>query len=136
MTLTDNRSDELLAHDDPEWDVLAWVPPERTYSASVDAERCERVAPMADLALELVENGRYATAMTVNGFAVGAVLGCPMEVLVEGLPHAAGISPSGTGPAVLAIGDRTDLETLRPALERREGSTWLTKTKQTGARTK
>jgi shikimate kinase len=136
LTLTDNRSDELLAHDDPEWDVLAWVPPERTYSASVDAERCERVAPMADLALELIEAERYATAMTVNGFAVGAVLGAPMDVLVEGLPHTAGISPSGTGPAVLAIGDRSDLETLRPAFERREGSTWLTKTRQTGARTK
>jgi shikimate kinase len=135
LTLTDNRADELLAHDAVEYDVLVWVPPGRTYSGEVDPARCERVAPMADLAVELAEAGRYATAMTVNGFSIGAALGCPVDALVDALPEAAGASPSGTGPAVMAVGERDRLENVRPAFDRREGSTWLTTTRQTGART-
>jgi shikimate kinase len=136
LTITDNAADELVDHASVEWDVLVWAPPKRAYSADADVERFERVADLADLAAELALDGRYAEAMTVNGFAFGAALGYGMDPLVEALPGATAVSLSGTGPAVMAVGERERLTEIRPAFDRREGTTWLTTTRQTGARTK
>lgn len=135
LTVTDNRADELLAHRTVEWDVLVWLPPERAFSADADVERCERIAPLADLARDLALDGEYATAMTVNGFGFCAALDFPTEPLLEALPDADGASLSGTGPGVVAVGERPALERVREAWDRREGETWFTTTRTTGTRT-
>lgn len=150
VTVTDNGDDELLARDEVAWDVLVWTPEERAYSADADVERCANVAPMAELVADLALDGRYAEAMTVNGLAFSAALGFPADPAVEAMPHAAGVSLSGTGPSVVAVaeqssaarqtqsgdvGDRTDLERVRDLWDRRDGRTRLTTTRTDGART-
>jgi len=134
LTVTDNAADALLTRDDPDWDVLVWTPAERAFSADADVERCERVAPVADLVAELALAGRYPTAMTVNGFAFCAALGFPADAAVAALPGAEGVSLSGTGPSFVAVGDRADLEAVRERWSDYEGDTWLTTTQTDGAR--
>lgn len=133
VTVTDNADDELLAHETVDWDVLIWTPPEQAFSADADVEACASVAPMADLVAELALDGRYGEAMTVNGLAFSAVLDFPTGPAVEAMPHAAGVSLSGTGPSVVAVGERDTLETVAAQWRTREGTTWFTTTRQTGA---
>ena len=111
VTVTDNANDELRSREAVDWDVLVWTPPERAYSADADVARCEAVAPMADLVADLALDGRYAEAMTVNGLAFSAALGFDADPAVEAMPHATGVSLSGTGPSVVAVADPTDPET-------------------------
>ncbi|MFD1587305.1 shikimate kinase [Halorientalis brevis] len=136
VTVTDNTTDELLARDEPDWDVLVWTPPERSFSADADVERCKQIAPMADLVADLALDGAYPRAMTVNGLAFCAALGFPTDPLVEAMPHAEGVSLSGTGPSFTAIGERSDLERIEDIWSTREGTTWLTTTQTDGAQTK
>jgi shikimate kinase len=135
VTVTDNANDELLARDPVAWDVLVYTPDERAFSADADVARCERVAPVADLVRELALDGRYATAMTVNGFAFCGALEFPTEPLVTALPDAAGVSLSGTGPSYTAVGDRGALERVRGTWSDLEGDIWLTTTQTDGTRT-
>ncbi|WP_181687152.1 shikimate kinase [Halorhabdus salina] len=134
VTVTDNTGDELLAHEPVEWDVLVWTPPERAYSAEADVDRCQQIAPMADLVAEMAMEGDYARAMTVNGLAFAAALGFSPDPIVEAMAHAEGVSLSGTGPSVTAIGNREDLERAREIWAQREGRTWYTTTQNMGAK--
>jgi shikimate kinase len=93
------------------------------------------VAPLADHVAELADDGRHATAMTINGLAFSAALGFPTDPAVEAMPHAAGVSLSGTGPSVVAVGRRDGLERVRDRWSEREGTTWTTTTRTDGART-
>lgn len=133
ITVTDNAEDDLLAHDEVAWDVLVWTPDERAYSADADAERCANVAPMAELVEDLAVEGRYAAAMTVNGLAFSAALGFPADPAVEAMPHAAGVSLSGTGPSVVAVGTRDGLDRVADRWSERSGRTWRTTTRSDGA---
>jgi shikimate kinase len=134
VTVTDNTRDDLLSRAERDWDVLVWTPPERAYSADADVSRCERVAPMARLVADLVSEDRYAEGMTVNGLAFSAALGFPTDPAVEAMPHAEGVSLSGTGPSVVAVGAREDLETVAAMWDERDGTTRLTTTRTDGAR--
>jgi shikimate kinase len=134
VTVTDNETDTLLSQEPVDWDVLVWTPPERAYSADADVERCEQLAPLADFIAETALEGRYAPAMTVNGFAFCAALDFPAEPLLEALPEAWGVSLSGTGPSVTAIGQAAALSTVQDRWDDREGRTWLTTTQNDGAR--
>ncbi|WP_327051660.1 shikimate kinase [Halomicrococcus gelatinilyticus] len=135
VTVTDNGEDELLAREAFDRDVLVWTPPERAYSADADVDRCRRVAPMADLVADLALDGAFERAMTVNGFAFCAALGFPSDPLVEALPDAGGVSLSGTGPSFVAVGERAALQEVREQWNTREGTTWLTTTRNDGTRT-
>ena len=132
VTVTDNTDDELLARDEVEWDVLVWTPDERAYSADADVDRCENVAPMAELVADLAVEGRYAEAMTVNGLAFSAALGFSADPAVEAMPHAAGVSLSGTGPSVVAVGDADSLDRVAAHWNERSGRTWRTTTRTDG----
>jgi shikimate kinase len=134
VTVTDNDADDLLSHEAVEWDALVWTPATRAFSADADVDRCARVAPMARLVADLALDGRYGAAMTVNGLAFSAALGFPTDPAVEAMPHAAGVSLSGTGPSVVAVGERADLEGVRDHWSQREGDTWMTTTRTDGAR--
>ncbi|EMA66989.1 shikimate kinase [Halorubrum aidingense JCM 13560] len=137
VTVTDNPSDELRSREPVDWDVLVWTPPERAYSADADVARCEAVAPMADLVADLALDGRYAEAMTVNGLAFSAALGFDADPAVEAMPHATGVSLSGTGPSVVAVADpddaETDLDAVADAWSERPGALRRTTTRNDGA---
>lgn len=135
VTVTDNTEDRLLAREAVDWDVLVWTPEARAYTADADVDRCRQVAPMARLVEDLALDGNFTDGMTVNGLAFCAALGFSAEPLLEAMSHAAGVSLSGTGPSVTAVGDRDDLEQVRDHWDRREGHTWLTTTQTNGART-
>jgi shikimate kinase len=133
VTVTDNDADELLSREAVEWDVVVWTPSSRAFSADADVERCARVAPMARLVADLALDGRYGAAMTVNGLAFSAALEFPAEPAVEAMPHAAGVSLSGTGPSVVAVGEGDDLRQVHEQWSKREGNTWMTTTRTDGA---
>jgi shikimate kinase len=135
VTVTDNDADELRAREAVDWDVLVWTPPERAFTADADVDRCARVAPMADLVADLALEGRYASAMTVNGLAFSAALGFPTDPAVEAMPHADGVSLSGTGPSVVAVGDRAGLDAVAELWGERPGDLLATTTRTDGART-
>lgn len=134
VTITDNTRDALLDRDTVDWDVLVWTPDTQAFSADADVSRCERIAPMAGLVADLAMDGAYEEAMTVNGLAFCAALGFSADPLVDAMPHVEGVSLSGTGPSVTAIGDRSDLEQVRGCWNTYEGSTWFTTTQTDGAR--
>jgi shikimate kinase len=134
VTVTDNDADEVLARDEVTWDVLVWTPDERAYSADADVEQCANVAPMAELVADLALDGRYAEAMTVNGLAFSAALGFSPRPAVEAMPHVAGVSLSGTGPSVVAVGDDSGLDRVQELWDERSGRTWRTTTRNDGAR--
>ncbi|MEF8782412.1 MAG: shikimate kinase [Haloarculaceae archaeon] len=134
VTVTDNTTDELLARDPVEWDVLVWTPPGRAYSAEADVARCRTVAPVADLVAELALDGAYTRAMTVNGLAFCAALGFSPDPLIEAMGKADGVSLSGTGPSFTAVGGCDALDAVREEWSAREGTVWLTTTQAEGAR--
>jgi shikimate kinase len=135
VTVTDNETDELLRRTTFDHDAVVWTPPERAYSADTDTAACEQVAPMATHAAELTLDGRVETAMTVNGLAFSAALSYPTEPAVEAMPHCAGVSLSGTGPSVVAVGDGDGgLDRVATRWREREGSVRETTTRDAGAR--
>ncbi|WP_254768601.1 shikimate kinase [Salinilacihabitans rarus] len=135
VTVTDNTRDELLAREAVDWHAVVYTPPEQAFSADADVAACERIAPVADLVAELALDGRYAEAMTVNGFAFCGALGFPTAPLLDALPDAAGVSLSGTGPSYVAVGEREALATVRDRWEDRPGTTRLLATRSDGATT-
>ncbi len=132
VTVTDNERDVLLDHMGFDREAVVWTPPERAYSADTDTAACERVAPMATHAVELALAGSVETAMTVNGLAFSAALDYSTAPAVEAMPHCGGVSLSGTGPSVVAVGD--DLDRVADAWRDREGTVRQTTTRDTGAR--
>jgi len=138
LTLTDNAEDDLLARETVDWTVLVWTPPERAYSADADVERCERVAGLADLVADRTRAGDHGRAMTVNGLAFCAALEFPTAPLVDALPHATGVSLSGTGPSYVAVFDADAgddaVETVAGRWRDRDGDVWRTTTRDDGAR--
>jgi shikimate kinase len=112
--------------------VLVYTPPERAYSADADVERCRQVAPVADLVADLALDGRFATAMTVNGLAFCAALDFPADPVVAAMDEAAGVSLSGTGPSYTAVGTREAMEAVAERWEEYDGTTWLTTTQTEG----
>lgn len=133
VVVTDNTEDTLLARETRDWDVLVWTPPERAYSADADVDRCGRIEDMADLVAELALDSRFGEAMTVNGLAYSAALGFDTDPAVEAMPHAAGVSLSGTGPSVVAVGDEDSLAAVRELWAARDGTLLETTTRTTGA---
>ena len=69
VTVTDNTDDELLRRDAIERDVLVYTPDERALSADADVSRCERVAPVADVARELALDGAAQKAKALTHIA-------------------------------------------------------------------
>lgn len=134
VTVTDNDTDRLISQNSVEWDVLVWTPPERAYSADADVERCAAVAPVAEVIANLARQGEYGSAMTVNGLAFSAALGFSADPAVEAMPYTTGVSLSGTGPSVVAVGDRESFPPVRESWEDRPGTVRQTTTNTEGAR--
>ena len=136
VTVTDNTSDELLARETVAWDVAVWTPDERAFSADADAARCERVAPVVEVATDLALAGEYERAMTLNGLAFCAALDFPTKPAIAALERVEGVSLSGTGPSYVAVGERSAVGKVQEAWDEYEGDTWLTTTRTDGARTR
>ena len=132
LVLTDNDRDEVLLQDDPDWGVLVWVPPAQTYSADAPLRHVGAIVPMAELAEELIHEGRYAEAMAINGLAYTAALGYDPEPLLEALAAVEAASLSGSGPAMIACGRADALDALGEVWGDRPGQLLRTQTTDTG----
>ena len=134
LTLTNNNEDELLKHEkNIDWNVLIWTPEEKSYSAEADVDRCSFVSGVADIIVEMVKDGRYLEAMTVNGLAFCAALEYSVDPILEALPMVNGVSLSGTGPSMTAVGSEEVLKELENIWGVRKGKIILTKTQTGGA---
>ena len=112
---------------------MVWAAPARAYGAGAGVERGGREAAMADVVGDEALGGRDGEAMTVNGLAFSAALGFSADPAVEAMPHAAGVSLSGTGPSVVAVGTRDGLDRVADRWSERSGRTWRTTTRTDGA---
>ena len=135
VTVTDNEDDTVLTREEIDWDVLVWTPPEQSFSADADIDRCRQIAPMARLVEDLALDGDYQRAMTVNGLAFSAALDFETDPVLDALGHVEGVSLSGTGPSFTAVGERAALEAVQDAWDERPGETWLTTTQTEGTHT-
>jgi shikimate kinase len=134
LTITNNSSDELLKHDtEIDWEVLVWVPEMKAYSSDANIERCSRIKGVADIIVEMAKDGRYAEAMTINGLSFCAALEYSADPILEAMQVTNGVSLSGTGPSVVAIGKKEGLIRLEKLWNKRGGKVFFTRTQNDGA---
>jgi shikimate kinase len=104
LVVTDNRRDEIVGRKrlDTRHPVLCLVPERKRYTA--DTSELDDGADLARDHLDLVEDGRWQHALTLNGLAVAANLEAPTDPALRALNGgaiAAGLT--GTGPATGAV---------------------------------
>lgn len=104
LVVTDNDADAILTRTTLERDVTILIPGTGAPSTAVDVDGLRSFASIGELAMELLDRERFALAMTVNGLAISTALGHDPDPIAAGLDQAEGVSVSGTGPAVAAIG--------------------------------
>ncbi|MHC1576403.1 MAG: shikimate kinase [Methanosarcinaceae archaeon] len=130
IVVTDNYEDTLVQRVERNMDVLIFAPDERSFSAQTDVLRSKMIAPWVDMAYELVLQGEYEKAMTLNGFLYCGALGFDTELMMLALEHGvSGVSLSGTGPAFVAIVDTENADSIRRSWESCNTSGNLIKTK-------
>jgi shikimate kinase len=116
VVITDNREMKLLKRELLDSDVLLLVPERKLFSRDTDIQRSKLIAPLADVAFDLVMQGDYGRAMTLNGFIYCNALRLSSEPLLSALEAGAwGVSLSGTGPSYAALIDRANATLLESA---------------------
>ncbi|MBI0583480.1 MAG: shikimate kinase [Methanomassiliicoccus sp.] len=106
MVITDNRSEELLVHENfPDYvRVLIHIPEFTVRKADLPRERIKAVSGLVDLAFHHALEGDRHRALTLNGLCYSTALGLDPEVQLKALMNgalAAGLS--GTGPATVMV---------------------------------
>lgn len=138
LVVTDNREMSLLRRDvlneehNPE--VLLLVPEEKAYSKETDVHRSKLVAPLADLAFDLVMEGDYERAMTLNGLIYCSALGFSSEAIFSALDSGArSASLSGTGPAYAALVEGNQIDDVQSSWKNLGGRVIKTKVNNIGS---
>jgi len=135
LVLTDNERDVLLKRVELNADVLVYVPREKAYSAQANVARAKLLAPWVDMAYQLASEGAYEKAMILNGLLYCSAFGFSPEPAISALVAGArAASLSGTGPAYIALVDRSSSSAVKNEWERLEGRIIETKTSNKGAR--
>ena len=112
IVLTDNRDDTVLTRDTWDAEVAILLPAQTRPTSEVDVKAYAEVAPIAEVAVELACESRYDRAMAVNGLAVATAGHLDMGPITTALAHTTAVSPSGTGPAIAAVGDPSSLDAV------------------------
>jgi shikimate kinase len=134
LVFTDNENDVLLKRVEINATVLIYIPRSRAFSAKADVSRARLLAPWVDSAYHLALNGEYAKAMVLNGVLYCAAFGFSPEPILSALGAGAQAATlSGTGPAYIALVDRSSLRTVKQAWEPLEGFIIETETSNRGA---
>ena len=114
--VTDNMQRKLMKSGEMEQlKVLLFVPDEKTYTCKVDVEMTKRLAKGVDLAWNRAMDGRFNSALTLNGLVYSATLGQSIDTTMAAINAgalAAGLC--GTGPAVSAL-TKDDPEKIKEA---------------------
>ncbi len=104
LVVTDNETDDLLDHHERDDAVVILIPEGRTPTESVDVSSLKAVAPISELAFDEVLEDRPEVAMALNAMAVTAALDLDGRPLRLAMTETMAVSPTGTGPAIAAIG--------------------------------
>ncbi len=137
LVLTDNERDVLLKRVELNADVLVYVPREKAYSAKANVARAKLLAPWVDMAYQLASEGAYEKAMILNGLLYCSAFGFSTEPVISALAAGArAVSLSGTGPAYIALVDRSSSRAVKNEWEQLEGLIIETKTSNKGAQIK
>jgi len=135
LVMTDNEHDVLLKRVEMKSDVLVHVPQERAYSAKANVARAKLLAPWVDMAFALAGDGHYEKAMVLNGLLYCSAFGFSAEPLLLALEAgASAASLSGTGPAYIALVDRSSARSVKSAWQDLAGSVITTRISNQGAR--
>ena len=135
LVLTDNERDVLLKRVELNADVLVYVPREKAYSSKANVARAKLLAPWVDMAYQLASEGAYEKAMILNGLLYCSAFGFSPEPVISALAAGARAATlSGTGPAYIALVDRSSSPAVKNEWERLEGLIIETKTSNKGAR--
>jgi shikimate kinase len=135
LVLTDNEHDVLLKRVELNADVLVHVPREKAYSSKANVARAKLLAPWVDMAYQLASEGAYEKAMILNGLLYCSAFGFSPEPVISALAAGARAATlSGTGPAYIALVDRSSSPAVKKEWERFEGLIIETKTSNKGAR--
>jgi len=124
VVVTDNKQRRILKRQriSEEYCVLFHVPPEKSYTASVDLRELRKLSSISELAHRMALDGHYWEALTLNGLAHSIVLGWEPKVAIEAIGAGAVASGlSGKGPATVAIVKRHQVPKVRYAMSRFEG---------------
>ncbi|MGZ4925642.1 MAG: shikimate kinase, partial [Halobacteriota archaeon] len=134
LVFTDNAHDVLLKRVEISAAVLVYVPRSKAYSAKADVSRARLLAPWVETAYHLALDGEYEKAMVLNGVLYCAAFGFSPEPILSALAAGAQAATlSGTGPAYIALVDRSSLRTVKQAWEPLEGFVIETETSNRGA---
>lgn len=102
--------------------VLFYVPAKKTYTADSDVKRMKTMAPAVKIAYREALNGKYWSALTLNGLIYSSALGYDPSPAVDALTAGAIASGlSGTGPAVTAIVSEDKVDVVKEVWQRHEG---------------
>ena len=134
LVLTDNERDVLLKRVELNADVMVYVPREKAYSSKANVARARLLAPWVDMAYQLASEGAYEKAMILNGLLYCSAFGFSPEPVISALAAGARAATlSGTGPAYIALVDRSSSPAVKNEWEQLEGLIIETKTSNKGA---
>jgi len=134
LVFTDNEHDVLLKRAETNAAIVAYVPQRKAYSAKANVSRARLLAPWVDMAYHLAFDGEYEKAMVLNGLLYCAAFGFRPEPIISALAAGAKAATlSGTGPAYIAVVDRSSLPAVKQAWERLDGLIIETETSNSGA---
>ena len=134
LVFTDNGHDALLKRVEINGPVLVYIPQVKAYSAKADVWRAKLLAPWVDVAYQMALDGAYEKAMVLNGLLYCTAFGFSPEPIVSALAAGAKAATlSGTGPAYIALVDRSSSPCVKEAWEPLEGFIIETRTSNKGA---
>jgi len=124
VVITDNSRRRIIKRFKitEEFSVLFHTPAEKFYTISSDVQRMKSVATLIKTAYKKALEGKYWSALTLNGLLYSSALGFNPSIALDALKagaQAAGLS--GKGPTVTAIVPKEKVDSVKDAWQTYEG---------------
>ncbi|MBS7611680.1 shikimate kinase [Candidatus Bathyarchaeota archaeon] len=116
VTVTDNKAMKVLKRFEIDDDVkvLIYVPKFKRYTTKMDLSRLKLMAEELDVAFREAIEGRWRTAMVLNGLICCSALGYSLEPVLNALETGALASGlSGKGPAIVALARQNSINSIK-----------------------
>ncbi len=123
FTVTDNYSRRLIRREEAPENLYAIIFLPRKTPRRGDVRRLSNLSDLFTDAFKLAEAGEYWKAMKLNGVLASAALGStylPVMAAIERGALAAGVS--GNGPSIAAVAYEDEVEDIKSALSKFEGT--------------
>jgi shikimate kinase len=124
MTVTDNRAMKILKRFEVDEDirVLIHVPKFKRYTTKVDLSKLKLMSEELDIAFREAMEGRWKTAMVLNGLICCSALDYSIKPVLNALEVGALASGlSGKGPAIVALTYQDSVDSIKKAWSSLDG---------------